>query len=129
MAQIKIYGSSDFLSQNRTLISDAIHSCVVEALAFSVEKRAHRFILLKPEDFIYFSTRTHQHIVIEISLFEGRTVETKKKLIHLLFDRLSSQVKIDPIDVEITLTETPKHNWGIRGKTGDELALNYTVEL
>jgi 4-oxalocrotonate tautomerase family enzyme len=129
MAQIKIYGSAEFLSQNRALISDVIHSCVVDALAFPTEKRAHRFILLQPEDFIYFSTRTHQHIVIEISLFEGRTVETKKKLIHLLFDRLSNQAKIDPIDVEITITETPKHNWGIRGKTGDELALDYTVEV
>ncbi|NJR52784.1 MAG: tautomerase family protein [Leptolyngbyaceae cyanobacterium CSU_1_3] len=129
MAQIKIYGDAEFLSQTRSLISDVIHSCVVDALAFPPEKRAHRFILLQPEDFIYFSTRTRQHIVIEISLFEGRTIETKKKLIYLLFDRLSTQALIDPIDIEITITETPKHNWGIRGKTGDELELSYNVEV
>ncbi len=61
-------------------------------------------------------------------MFEGRTVETKKKLIHLLFSRLSVQVGIRPVDLEITITETPKHNWGIRGLAGDELNLNYKVE-
>jgi len=30
--------------------------------------------------------------------------------------------------VEITIVETPKANWGIRGKVGDELALTYKVE-
>ena len=32
-------------------------------------------------------------------------------------------------DIEITVFETPKHCWGIRGKTGDELALSYKVEV
>jgi hypothetical protein len=33
------------------------------------------------------------------------------------------------MDVEITITETPKYNWGIRGMIGDELKLNYKVEV
>lgn len=32
-------------------------------------------------------------------------------------------------DIEITIFETPKHNWGIRGVPGDELKLNYKVEV
>jgi len=31
-------------------------------------------------------------------------------------------------DIEIIMFELPKHNWGIRGIPGDELALNYVVE-
>lgn len=62
-------------------------------------------------------------------MFEERTIETKKKLIKLLFFRLSEQVAIAPVDIEITITETLKHNWGIRGTTGDELNLNYQVQV
>lgn len=105
------------------------HSCIVEALVYPQDKRAHRFFPLEPDDFIYPPGRSEKYIIIEISMFEGRSVETKKKLIHLLFSRLSEQVSIVPMDVEITITETPKHNWGIRGMIGDELNLNYKVEM
>ncbi|WP_414518847.1 tautomerase family protein [Nostoc sp. PCC 9305] len=129
MVQIKIYGTASFILHSRSAISDAIHSCVVEALAYPQDKRIHRFFPLEPDDFIYPLGRSEKYIIIEISMFEGRTIETKKKLIRLLFSRLSEQVAIAPIDIEITIIETPKHNWGIRGTTGDELNLNYQVRV
>ncbi|RAM53495.1 MAG: tautomerase family protein [Hapalosiphonaceae cyanobacterium JJU2] len=129
MAQIKIYGTASFIRQYRSAISDTIHSCIVDALAYPQDKRAHRFFPLESEDFIYPLGRSDRYIIIEISMFEGRTTATKKKLIYTLFDSLLEKVGITPNDVEITITETPKHNWGIRGKTGDELELNYKVEL
>ncbi|KOP25082.1 4-oxalocrotonate tautomerase [Hapalosiphon sp. MRB220] len=129
MAQIKIYGTACFIRQYRGAISDAIHSSIVNALAYPQDKRAHRFFPLEPEDFIYPSGRSDRYLIIEISMFEGRTTATKKKLIYMLFDSLLEKVGITANDVEITITETPKHNWGIRGKTGDELELNYKVEL
>lgn len=128
MAQIKIYGNAAFFGEFRNLISDLIHSCVVDALALPQDKRFHRFLPLEKGDFIYPPDRSEKYVIIEVSMFEGRTVETKKKLIHLLFSRLSAQVGIRPVDLEITITETPKHNWGIRGLTGDDLNLNYKVE-
>jgi phenylpyruvate tautomerase PptA (4-oxalocrotonate tautomerase family) len=129
MSQIKIYGTASFIRNSRSAISDTIHSCIVEALAYPSDKRAHRFFPLEPDDFIYPPGRSEKYIIIEISMFEGRTVETKKKLINLLFSRLCEQVGIAPMDVEITITETPKYNWGIRGMIGDQLKLNYKVEV
>lgn len=32
-----------------------------------------------------------------------------------------------PMDVEITIIESPACNWGFRGVTGDEAKLNYKV--
>ena len=43
MAQIKIYGLAEHLRPRRRDLSDAIHECVVEALQFPRDKRAHRF--------------------------------------------------------------------------------------
>ncbi|MEW6499287.1 MAG: tautomerase family protein [Cyanobacteriota bacterium] len=125
---MKIYGNAAFFGESRNLISDVIHSCVVDALALPQDKRFHRFLPLEKGDFIYPPDRSEKYVIIEVSMFEERTVETKKKLIHLLFSRLSVQVGIRPVDLEITITETPKHNWGIRGLAGDDLNLNYKVE-
>lgn len=129
MSQIKIYGLAKHLNPIKAKLSDSIHACIVEALQYPADKRAHRFFPLDESDFYYPPGRTEQYTIIEISMFEGRAVETKRRLIRLLFERLAGELEILPQDVEITIFETPKYNWGIRGQVGDELALNYKVEV
>ncbi|WP_332697823.1 tautomerase family protein [Halalkalibacter lacteus] len=129
MGQIKIFGVKDRLNPIKETLSNVIHSCMVEALEFPSDKKFHRFFPMDKEDFYFASGRTESYTVIEISMFEGRTVEAKKHLINLLFERINSELSISPQDVEITIFETPKHNWGIRGLPGDELALNYKVNV
>ncbi len=129
MAQIKIYGLRSQLDVHRQALSDAVHACVMDALETPPEKRFHRFIALDAADFIYPDDRSERYTIIEISMFEGRSAEAKKRLITLLFTRLKASVGIEPNDVEITLFETPRANWGIRGRPGDELHLNYTIEV
>jgi phenylpyruvate tautomerase PptA (4-oxalocrotonate tautomerase family) len=101
----------------------------MDALQLPPEKRFHRFIALEVDDFVFPDDRSEQYTVIEISMFEGRTVEAKKHLLRLLMDRLNTQLNIPMQDIEITIFETPRHNWGIRGSTGDELNLNYRVDV
>jgi phenylpyruvate tautomerase PptA (4-oxalocrotonate tautomerase family) len=129
MAQIKIYGLAVQLNPVKRELSDVIHSCVVEALAFPEGKRAHRFFPLDRSDFFYPTGRSERYTIIEISLFEGRTIESKKRLIRLLFERVQAALGIAPSDLEITLTETPRHNWGFRGLPGDEIGLDYKVDV
>ncbi|WP_171250042.1 tautomerase family protein, partial [Acinetobacter baumannii] len=50
-------------------------------------------------------------------------------LIQTLFRNIEEQCKIASQDIEITIFETPKENWGIRGKNADELLLNYQVNI
>ena len=129
MAQIKIYGQGEHLRPVQRALSDAIHSCVVEALQFPQDKRAHRFFPLEPEDFYYPASATARYTIIEISMFEGRTTATKKQLIRLLFERICQQADRLPNEVEVTISETPRHNWGFRGVPGDEVGLPYKVEV
>ncbi|HWJ77743.1 MAG TPA: tautomerase family protein [Niallia sp.] len=129
MGQIKVYGIKDRLNPIKETLSNVIHSCMVEALEFPTEKKFHRFFPMDKEDFYFASGKTEAYTIIEISMFEGRTVEAKKQLIKLLFERINSTLNITHQDVEITIFETPKHNWGIRGLPGDELALNYKVNI
>jgi len=129
MGQIKIYGVIDNLNPIKEKLSEVIHSCMVDALQFPTEKKFHRFFPMDKEDFYYASGRTEAYTVIEVSMFEGRTIEAKKQLINLLFDRINRDLNISPQDIEITIFETPKHHWGIRGLPADELTLNYKVDI
>ena len=129
MSQVKVYGLRDHLGPIIPAMSDVIHSCVVDALQYPPDKRAHRFFQLAPEEFFYPPGRTTRYTIIEFSMFEGRSVDAKKNLIRLLFERFQQQLGISPQDVEITIFETPRHNWGFRGLPGDEHELNYKVEV
>jgi phenylpyruvate tautomerase PptA (4-oxalocrotonate tautomerase family) len=129
MAQIKIYGLKEELNPVKARLSDLIHGCVMEALGLPQGKRAHRFFPLESDDFYMPEGRSTRYTIVEISLFEGRSVEAKKHLIRLLYERAQAQLNLAPADLEITLTETPRHNWGIRGLPGDEIDLNYKVEV
>ncbi len=129
MAQVKVYGHRGHLDAHRQAISDAIHACAMEALGLPEAKRFHRFIGLDAADFIHPGDRSERYTIIEISMFEGRSVETKRALVRGLFARLESGCGIAPQDVEITIFETPQHNWGIRGLPADELTLDYPVKV
>lgn len=129
MGQIKIYGLKDNLNSIKRRLSDIIQSCEVDAFQYPKEKRFHRFFPLEREDFYFSNDRTEKYIIIEISIFEGRSIEAKKKLIGLLFERIQNELGIVPNDVEVTIFETPNYNWGIRGLPGDEVGLNYKVNV
>ena len=129
MAQVKVYGLRTQLDPIKRRLSDVIHACVVEALDYPVDKRFHRFFPLAPDDFYYPAGRSDRYTIVEISMFEGRTVETKKALIRLLFERANAHLQLSSQDLEITIVETPQHNWGIRGLPGDELELTYKVAV
>ncbi|MFK7934428.1 MAG: tautomerase family protein [Saprospiraceae bacterium] len=129
MSQIKIYGLRTNLKDIKQKLSDVIHNCVVESLSFPKNKRAHRFINLEKDDFYYPEGRTDEYIIIEIMMITGRTVETKKALIKMLFKEINSQLNISTTDIEISIIESPASNWGFRGMTGDEVSLNYKIEV
>ncbi len=129
MAQIKIYGIKEKLAPIRERLSEVIHECVMEALQFPADKRAHRFFLMEKEDMIYPAGHTDAYMIIEITMIEGRTVEAKKKLIRLLFDEMRDKINIQHQDVEICIQESSACNWGFRGIHGDEVKLNYKINV
>lgn len=128
MVQTKIYGLRERLDPIKSELSDVIHFCVMDALQYPSDKRAHRFFPLDASDFFYPASRTDRYTIIEFSMIEGRSIEAKKQLIRLLFERVQL-LGISTQDLEMTIFETPKHNWGFRGLPGDEHQLNYKIEV
>ncbi|HKO91096.1 MAG TPA: tautomerase family protein [Polyangiaceae bacterium] len=129
MAQVKVYGLRRALDPIKRQLSDVIHACVMEAFEYPADKRAHRFFPLEEQDFFYPPGRSERYTIIELSMFEGRSVAAKKLLMRLLFERTERELGLQPVDLELTISETPKHNWAFRGLPGDEHVLGYKVEV
>jgi 5-carboxymethyl-2-hydroxymuconate isomerase len=127
VSQIKIYGLKDNLDNIKQKLSETIHSTIVEILSFPKDKKYHRFISLDKEDMIFSDDKSHQYIIIEIMMIEGRETETKKNLIKSLFKNINKDLDISVNDIEICIIESKASNWGFRGMTGDEILLNYKV--
>lgn len=127
---IVIFGLKESLNPIKEDLSNIIHSCMQSVLGLPEDKRAHRFIPMEKEDYYYPGGRTDAYTVIEINMMSGREIETQKRLIHTLFQRIEEELSILPIDIEINIKEQAPYQWGFRGMTGDEVHdLKYKVNV
>ena len=128
MTQISVFGQRHVLVPIRERLSEVLHAAAVDVLGLPPDKRFHRFFPMDPEDFPTPPGRSERYTIIEVRLFAGRTVATKKAFYARLYADSAEHLGIEPVDLEIALVETPRHDWAIRGLPGDELALAYEVE-
>ena len=71
---------------------------------------------VEKEDFETAPGKTDGFMIIEITLFPGRTKEQKKDLIEKLTASLVENLKIEPTDVFIVIHEPALENWGMGGR-------------
>lgn len=125
-----IYGINELINPIKAQLSEVIQASMTDVLGLPESKRAHRIVPLDRSNFYYPDGRTDAYTVIEINMMQGRTSATKKALIIALFQNIESALGISPIDIEITIKEQPKHCWGFRGMTGDDVKdLTYQVNV
>jgi 4-oxalocrotonate tautomerase len=53
---------------------------------------------------------------IHVEMFEGRTLEQRRKLVKELTDATCSALGVKPNSVQIVLTDVKKENWAEAGK-------------
>ncbi|WP_100915678.1 tautomerase family protein [Pseudoalteromonas spongiae] len=127
---VVIYGINELLNPIKAQLSEVIQASMTDVLGLPESKRAHRIVPLDRSNFYYPDGRTDAYTVIEINMMQGRTPATKKALIMALFQNIESALGISPTDIEITIKEQPKHCWGFRGMTGDDVKdLTYQVNV
>jgi 4-oxalocrotonate tautomerase len=57
--------------------------------------------------------------VVIVEMWEGRTLEQKKKLVQGITEAFA-KINTPPDAVQIILKDVPKHNWAIGGKLSAE---------
>jgi phenylpyruvate tautomerase PptA (4-oxalocrotonate tautomerase family) len=106
---------------------DAIHLAVVEALRIPDEDRTQILTEHPAEAFEIPPGRSNRFILVEITLFAGRSLDAKRRLYRAVVTNLG-RLGIPPSDVVIVLREEPLENWGIRGGTpASEVDLGFEV--
>lgn len=129
MAQVKIYLTRENYDRNKNSISKIIHEALIDGLKIPNEKKFQRFFPMESDEFIYPSDRTKYYTVVEINMFHGRSCEAKQDFTESVYKKWTEDGNFREDDLEITIIETPKENWSIRGKNGLDLKLNYKVEI
>ena len=78
---IVVYGIKEKLNPIKTKLSDVIHECIQSVLGMPEDKRAHRFIPMKKEDFYYPGGRT-DCVYCHRNKYDGRSEDRDTKAPH-----------------------------------------------
>ncbi|MBR4403809.1 MAG: tautomerase family protein [Clostridiales bacterium] len=97
-------------------VLDCIHDGLVDSIGIEDWDRFQRVEEFAKEDFEKPDFKSDDFMIIEISLFPGRSRELKGKLIEAIAGNLQTRLSVEPSDVFILITEPPLENWGIGGK-------------
>jgi 4-oxalocrotonate tautomerase len=58
--------------------------------------------------------------VVTIELWEGRTVDQKRKLVRAVTDAMVEHAGARPDALHVIIHEVPKENWGLAGVLGPD---------
>lgn len=95
---------------------DCIHYSLEEALGIEDWDRFQRIIEIEKADFETPSVKTDDFMIIELTLFPGRSKEQKKAVIEKITQNLNEELGVLPTDIFIVINEPPLENWGMGGK-------------
>ncbi|HAN00681.1 MAG TPA: tautomerase family protein [Marinilabiliales bacterium] len=108
-------------------LREIVMSQVVQTLQLPENDQNFRLIEYEPD---FFQMKPPYKVIIEISLFSGRTPKTKKLLFQNLVQQLETHQLFERKEVFILLNEQPIENWGVRGGIpANELELGFIVEI
>ena len=114
----------------KNALMDGVHDALVEAIKIPDSDRFQRLYELNKSSFEFPENKTDKVTLIEITMFRGRSIESKKELYRLINDKLSENPGIDGNDIVIVLLEPPLENWGIRGgKPASEVDLGFNIKV
>ncbi|OBQ38313.1 MAG: hypothetical protein AN487_07865 [Anabaena sp. CRKS33] len=98
-----------------------VHTTMVEILKIPESDRLVRVIEYDSNNFYPPLNASDKYALITISMFPGRSLESKKLLYQKLCQGLET-FGFSPTDTRIIINEIPAENWGLRGGiSGDEL--------
>jgi phenylpyruvate tautomerase PptA (4-oxalocrotonate tautomerase family) len=127
MPTVKIELATGKDHQSLIRMKDLVMEAMIESLQLPFNDRNIRIVEYAPG---MFEMKPPYEILIEISMFSGRTKETKKKLFQAITANLEANGLAGKETVLITLNEQPLENWGVRGGVpADELDLGFKINI
>ncbi|PKN77471.1 MAG: tautomerase family protein [Deltaproteobacteria bacterium HGW-Deltaproteobacteria-10] len=130
MPIVKIEMPAGKPAQYKKSVLDGVHQALVDAFKIPDHDRNQRIYELSPADREMPPDKTTDHIIIEITAFQGRSIVAKRNLYKNIVEELAGRVGVKVDDVTIVLHEVPMENWGVRGgKPASEVDIGFKVKV
>lgn len=114
--------------EQKKSILDGLHAALVEAFRIPESDRNQVVHEYPPEDFE--ARHGGEAVFVEISVFPGRSAETKRLLYRAIVRNLEERARIPRDRVVILLHEPPLENWGIRGgQAASDVAIGFELDV
>jgi len=111
-------------------LMDAVHGALMEAFGIPENDQQQRISELRREDFKIPPHCSDDFILLDITVFAGRSVDAKRALYRAVVRNLEERCGVAPTDVFITLDERPLENWGLRGGTaGCDIDFGFKIDV
>jgi phenylpyruvate tautomerase PptA (4-oxalocrotonate tautomerase family) len=130
MPMVKIEMRQGKTAEYKKAVLDGIHQALVDSFKIPDYDRNQKIYELAPENMEIASNKTANYIVVEITAFQGRSMDAKRNLYKNIVAELSVRAGITGDDVAIILHEVPLENWGVRGgKPASEVDMGFKVNV
>lgn len=127
IARIEVVGRLSSLEKRDRL--DAVHGALVSALHVPSEDPTVTITEIDPESIIPPGGVSDSYTIVQITMFGGRSIATKKALYRGICSALQS-IGIPLPDILIVIVESPTDNWGVEGGTpASEVELGFQVGI
>lgn len=116
-------------AEERRGLIEGVHASLVEALEVPGDDPTVRLVEHKPENVLLPGQRSDRYTVVEVTMFAGRSLETKRRL-HRAVVRNLHACGVAPDDVLVVLHEPGMENWGIQGgNPASEVDIGFEVDI
>lgn len=95
---------------------DLLHEGLMDSLGIDDWDRFQRIIEYDREQFEFPDGKSDGFMIIEITIFPGRSRQQKQDLIEKVTANLVQGLSVKPTDVFIVILEPANENWGMGGK-------------
>lgn len=115
--------------EERRLILDGVRRALVTALKVPADDPTIRLIEHLPENLIVPPRHSDRYTIISITMFEGRTEATKRRLYAQIVHELGAAAAIPADDVQIVVYEPPLSNWSIGGPPATDTDPGFVIRV
>ncbi|MBJ6985946.1 tautomerase family protein [Devosia sp. MC521] len=128
MPSTRIETRRGWLGERRREFLEAVQRALITGILIPENDRCVRLVEIDDEAFITGKEKGPGYVVIEISLFTGRSIEAKRRLYAALVAELAP-FGVAAHDVKVILHEVPRENWGLGGLPASEIELGFKVHV
>ena len=97
-------------------VFDIVHNALINSLEIEEWDRFQRIIEYDKDCFEIPEGKTDAFMIIELTIFPGRSKEQKKAVIKTIASDLNAKLEIALTDIFIVINDPSMENWGIAGR-------------